>query len=321
MHQILQHLPFYLLFVLSGTVHECSHAWSAWRLGDPTARNEGRMSLNPLVHLDLVGTVIFPLLNVLSGGGVLIGWMRPVPVLPLNLRRPERDMLFVALAGPMANILLALLGMGVLFGYEALGREMPPGVMLWVAINLALAMFNLLPIPPLDGSAVVDFVRRDPDGRYHAQGVLGMVLLYLLLFLGGLDYIFIGAHIVMTTFYVFPWLWAVLLVGFGALFLLFPRATRIHERCIPKRSARRSTPLRKLYDRAREIGRRRARGEALTPEEEAWVDRLRADPGDGKALCSPVSFNGSNAFCADCGNRSRCAARLIDLLAEGRKTE
>ena len=144
-----------LLFSL--TVHEAAHAWSAWRLGDPTARDQGRVSLNPLVHIDLVGTVIFPLLALIANAPVL-GWAKPVPVDLRRLRHWRRDHMVIAAAGPASNLALALAAAVVLrllpasSGAEGFAVVQPLVAMCESAvfINVILAVFNLVPVPPLE---------------------------------------------------------------------------------------------------------------------------------------------------------------------------
>jgi Zn-dependent protease len=152
--------------LLSLTVHEWAHAWTAWRLGDDTAKMLGRVSLNPLDHIDPVGTLMFPLL------GVPFGWAKPVPINPVRFR-PTVSMpigvLWTAAAGPLSNLLLAALGFAALYGITTLTALEVAGLLdhravvavyqfltMFVIINVALAIFNLLPIPPLDGSRIVD---------------------------------------------------------------------------------------------------------------------------------------------------------------------
>ncbi len=146
--------------VLSLTVHEYAHAWSAARLGDDTASRAGRLTLNPLAHIDLIGTVLLPLL------GIPFGWARPVPINPARFRRSVRmstGMMITASAGPLSNIVLAVL---CTVGYGLLIRFAPeaalPGsgtrelLLMMVQLNVALAVFNLIPVPPLDGSRIVE---------------------------------------------------------------------------------------------------------------------------------------------------------------------
>ena len=137
------------------TVHEAAHAWSADRLGDPTARMLGRTSLNPIVHVDLIGTIILPLVAVLSNLPI-IGWAKPVPVNINRLKQPRRDFMLVAAAGPASNLVLAALGAIALrstLGAEGLTSGHP--LVQLVFINVLLAVFNLIPVPPLDGGNVL----------------------------------------------------------------------------------------------------------------------------------------------------------------------
>ncbi|MFO0581093.1 MAG: site-2 protease family protein [Anaeromyxobacter sp.] len=145
------------LFIISLTVHEWAHAWSAWKLGDDTASLQGRLTLNPIAHVDLLGTIILPLL------GVPFGWAKPVPVNPARFRREvsmSGGMALTAGAGPLSNLVLALLStvaIGLLIRWAPALVEGPvfPLLRELVVLNVALAIFNLLPVPPLDGSRVV----------------------------------------------------------------------------------------------------------------------------------------------------------------------
>tara|TARA_R110000787_G_scaffold186397_3_gene298025 strand:- start:31041 stop:31730 length:690 start_codon:yes stop_codon:yes gene_type:complete len=145
--------------LLAVTLHEAAHGWVAMKLGDPTAKELGRVSFNPLKHIDLVGTVILPaLLMLASGGRFMFGFAKPVPVNFSRLRRPKRDMILVAAAGPGINLLMALVAAMAFHGVILLDQPYRDwGIhnlanALW--INLLLAVFNMLPIPPLDGGRV-----------------------------------------------------------------------------------------------------------------------------------------------------------------------
>jgi Zn-dependent protease len=150
-----------LLFSL--TVHEMAHAWTADRLGDPTARLLGRVSLNPLVHADLFGTILFPLVAMISGAP-LIGWAKPVPVNTRQLDHPRRDYVLVAAAGPASNLLIAIVASVALAALpispQTLGERnvsVPLAMILsqLIRLNVLLAVFNMIPIPPLDGGNVL----------------------------------------------------------------------------------------------------------------------------------------------------------------------
>lgn len=151
-------LPFLLLFplfMLAVMVHEVSHGLVALRLGDPTARDAGRLTFNPVRHIDPIGTVLLPVLLVLANLPAF-GWAKPVPINIANLRHPKRDMLWVGAAGPAANFALALAGAALLASWgDRLPRLAAELTRTLVFINLMLGTFNLLPIPPLDGSRVL----------------------------------------------------------------------------------------------------------------------------------------------------------------------
>lgn len=187
----------FIVLLFSLTVHESAHAWTADRLGDPTARLLGRVSLNPMVHADLIGTVLFPLLAMV-GGVPLIGWAKPVPVSVARLRRRHRDYVLVAAAGPASNLALALLAALALRVWPVspitIGEpnvSVPIATLLGNAmrINVLLAIFNMIPIPPLDGGNVLSgLLPRQAAYRFDALiRPYGFLLLYALLLTGGFD--------------------------------------------------------------------------------------------------------------------------------------
>ncbi len=156
-NQIIDGLIFYIGLVVLLTFHEFAHAWVAHQCGDDTARLQGRLSINPVVHIDPIGTVLFPLLMIFSPlGGYLIGWAKPVPVNLANLRNPFRDDILIALAGPAMNLLLAVALVGLARAAALFGSADAMLLLLHLAsLSLLLCFFNLIPIPPLDGSHVL----------------------------------------------------------------------------------------------------------------------------------------------------------------------
>ena len=186
----------FVVLLFSLTVHESAHAWTADRLGDHTARLLGRVSLNPVVHMDLMGTVIFPLLAMISGIP-LLGWAKPVPVVVRNLRRQRRDYVFVAAAGPASNLALAVLASLALFvmpvspvtlGEPNVSAPIASLLSRAIQINVLLAVFNMIPIPPLDGGNVLSGLLPERLGRlFNMIRPYGFIVLYALMFSGGFD--------------------------------------------------------------------------------------------------------------------------------------
>ena len=178
----------YLIIVLSATFHEYAHGFVAYKLGDSTAKNAGRLTLNPIAHLDLMGTVIIPLF-LLFYAGIFIGWAKPVPYNPYNLKDQRYGSLKVGIAGPGMNLLIALI-LGIflrivisgIFGFDIFSNFFLEMVGLIVYINIFLALFNLIPIPPLDGSKI--FMDLFPKARYVIMqfGFLGIFIALLLAF-------------------------------------------------------------------------------------------------------------------------------------------
>ncbi len=198
-----------LLFALS--FHEAAHAWTASRLGDPTARMLGRMTLNPVKHIDLLGTIILPLMFLFTPGfgGLLFGWAKPTPVTTRNFKNFKRDDTLTTLAGPVSNVLLAIASLVVLILIEKFtptGRDcvralagfgmdpqlvqaspvvLPLAMIFYygILLNIFLAVFNLLPLPPLDGSHIIRHVLPYKAAAMYDR--LGIFSLLLIFFLGG----------------------------------------------------------------------------------------------------------------------------------------
>jgi Zn-dependent protease len=154
---MIEALPMLLVLFFSIVVHEYAHGYVAYRLGDPTANNAGRLTLNPISHVDLVGSIIVPLALVFSGSRFLFGWAKPVPINPMYFRQPMTGMALTGGAGPASNLLLALAAALFLrFASPSLGTGIVAHMLYYgILINVVLAVFNLMPIPPLDGSRVI----------------------------------------------------------------------------------------------------------------------------------------------------------------------
>ncbi len=173
------------------TLHEVAHGWVAMRLGDPTAKMLGRLTLNPIRHIDPIGTVLLPLIFIITLG-FAIGYAKPVPITEANLRNPRRDMAWVALAGPASNLLMAILWMVIgSLGFTILNsgwegaRFLIYSGAIGALVNILLMVLNLLPIPPLDGSRVVSSFLPGPMAwRYNQLEPYGLFIVMALIFTG-----------------------------------------------------------------------------------------------------------------------------------------
>ncbi len=201
---IIQRVSVYLLPILvSITLHELSHGYVAYMLGDKTAKLMGRLTLNPIAHIDIFGTIIMPiLLLVLSDGQFAFGYAKPVPINPLNFKNPRKDMAISAAAGPVTNIILAAISMlilrfifpfaGDISSHMIAGKVLKPIILMLkasVMMNIFLAAFNLIPIPPLDGGRVLTGILPYRQAiAFSKIEPYGMVILLILIATGMTDY-------------------------------------------------------------------------------------------------------------------------------------
>lgn len=195
MESLIQTITVYALPVLFGiTLHEAAHGYVARMFGDPTAWQAGRVSLNPVRHIDFIGTIVVPLVllfstKLLGGAGLLFGWAKPVPVDWSRLRRPKRDMLWVALAGPGSNLVMAIIWA---VGLRILAETGAASTDFWVQmtiagiqVNLVLMALNLVPLPPLDGGRIVfSLLPQRMAWQYSKIEPYGLVILIILMLTG-----------------------------------------------------------------------------------------------------------------------------------------
>ncbi|MFQ5743577.1 MAG: site-2 protease family protein [Acidobacteriota bacterium] len=188
-----------IAFAFALSFHEMAHAWAADRLGDPTARLQGRLSMNPIVHIDPMMTVLFPALLIFAGSPVVFGAAKPVPVNTMNLEHPKQDHMWIAAAGPISNfiqaaatiVLLRLMGVPLLVAAQTGSSWAMPVFSLLqqlLVVNLVLGIFNLIPLYPLDGSWILSrFLTGSAAMAYASLRPYGFLILILLLWVGALD--------------------------------------------------------------------------------------------------------------------------------------
>ncbi len=177
------------------TVHEVAHGWVAKKKGDNTAFMLGRLTLNPIKHIDIVGTIIVPGLLLITGTGIIFGWAKPVPVNTRNFKNIKKDMALVAVAGPVSNLIMAtawalIARLGIIIDSEAVSLPLIYTGIAGISINLVLALLNLIPIPPLDGSRIITaFLPNKLAWKYNQLERYGFLFLIALVYTGGLSYI------------------------------------------------------------------------------------------------------------------------------------
>ena len=196
---IIDIILFIIIIFFSITFHECSHGWMAYKLGDPTPKLSGRLTLNPFAHIDPFGTIVLPIILAMIGV-VPFGYAKPVPINPYHFKNPRKDIMWVGISGPASNFILAFVLSLIL---RITGGGFIPNVLVWaITINIVLAVFNIMPIPPLDGSRVLaSFLPHKISYNYLKLGIWGFVFIILLINLGFFKWFIIPAiRIVFSIF-------------------------------------------------------------------------------------------------------------------------
>ncbi len=199
-----------IILLFSIILHECAHGLAAEHHGDPTARQAGRITLNPIPHLDPIGSILLPgimfLMSLFGGPGIIFGWARPVPINPYNLNDPKRDMMWIGLAGPATNFGVALL-LALLFRLLVLPASLAAVIIFYgVTINLLLFIFNLIPIPPLDGSRILTgLLPEEYSYRLSRIEPFGFIILIILLISGIFNFVFMGVLKLSIILTGMPW--------------------------------------------------------------------------------------------------------------------
>ena len=192
MHKILLIIIQFAVVLFAISVHESAHGWMANKFGDPTAKLQGRITLNPIAHIDLIGTIIFPIFLAIIGAPVF-GWAKPVMVNPYNLKNPRKDGMFISAAGPLSNIISGFVGIvlflilksfGIVSLYTGGAIEVLSYILyFFIIINIFLAVFNLIPVPPLDGSGIIEgLLHKEALEMYLKIKPYGFLILLIIIY-------------------------------------------------------------------------------------------------------------------------------------------
>lgn len=192
-----------LILIVSVVVHEYSHGWVSYKLGDPTAYQEGRLSLNPLKHIDMITTLALPILLIITGSPVVFGAARPVPINTNLLRGGARSMALVALAGPLSNLVMAMI-VGFIIKTATLSFGLELALRFFVTMNISFFVFNMIPFPPLDGSRILLLFlpQKGKELFYRIEGY-GLAVFFVFLFL---SYNFLSSYIYQATNFIYKWI-------------------------------------------------------------------------------------------------------------------
>lgn len=187
LNAILEFIVLLPIFLFAVIIHEIAHGWVAYKLGDPTARDLGRLTLNPVRHLDIFGSILLPLVLILINSPAVFGWAKPVPINFLNFKNIRRDTILVSIAGCLVNFLAAVITASII-RLDILGSFLNAILLQFVLLNLVLGIFNLIPIPPLDGSKILlSVLPKNLMRLYLLMEPFGIVIIFILLSVGFFD--------------------------------------------------------------------------------------------------------------------------------------
>lgn len=329
----------FIIFIIAGSIHEFAHAYTAYLQGDNTAKNAGRLTLNPIEHISIFGTIIFPLFGALSGFPV-IGWMKPVPVNPYNLKSGSRGHALVAFAGPFSNLIQASLGLALVKIFYISSGFLPQTVTtilityteMFIRTNILLMAFNMLPIPPLDGNWIL--FHFSPEGvkrLLERVSRLGILLVYLFVIIGilrpYLNWVHKFSFSVQYLLIALPLPFSFIPLLLCALFtyLLFRESIkhyiqtkkhRVDIKASFDKQARKDIANKKAHSSMLKeyssIIEKLKSSELLSEKERALLKELTELKIDtDSSICDEVDFNHDDNYCRSCDSFKKCISRMV----------